>query len=73
MGDAETAAIDRLHEQQMALNQQFAEHAKDDERRFGRIEKMLLALAALILLPKMGGSDPSTLLAHIPAVIQSFL
>lgn len=46
------------------------EHEKDDERRFGRIEKLTLALVLAVASPKLGGPDVSHV---VSTVVQTWL
>lgn len=52
---------------QDAAAEKQAAHEKDDERRFGRIEKGLALLAVAVLSPKFGGPDVS----HVVSVVVS--
>ncbi|MGZ4530794.1 MAG: hypothetical protein ACXVXP_00410 [Mycobacteriaceae bacterium] len=51
------------------LDDRFNDHVLDDEKRFGRIEKLIVFVAVLVLMPKIGGPEASALLTHAVAFL----
>jgi hypothetical protein len=62
---------DKLDGRLGKLEDTFVEHAKSDEKRFGRLEKMLLVLFLMVASPKLGGPDAASLVAHVVSSVRS--
>lgn len=58
-------ALQRIEEKVDGFNKWAMDHAVSDERRFGRIEKMIGFVGLIELLPKLVGIDPASVVTHI--------
>jgi hypothetical protein len=73
MTTGEKSHLDRLEDTMVRLDGKFDEHTITDEKRFGRIEKLVCLVLAVIFLPKLGGTDASTLAMHVAGVVTTIL
>lgn len=54
-----------LHEKLTVIDDKLDVHFKDDERRFGRIEKGLVVLGVMVAAPKLGAPSATQATAFV--------
>lgn len=69
MTHPEYATLRDLVNSVQSVDDKLGTHQLDVEKRIGRIEKGLLALAVMVITPKLGGPDASSLVTHVAMAV----